>query len=270
MLLIPTGVTIFTRRKSKGRSQGVSVLAVSRVAVMCRSTVLAVLACLQVAEAKHVPYVRGQYNLTKTRSGPEGWETGVECLRHHFHSQFGEDQALLPLLLALTNHRPGRFVELGAYNGIKGSNTLVLEACYGWTGLLIEANPRNFESVKNSGRNGTIKRHSAVCKQGTGPLRMTVGCDQMAHIVSPKVRPPPSKKDPNNTRCGEPVNVPCEPLESLMESSGLEEGADFLSLDVEGAEHLVLEVHGVPTLAWRPFLRRIPRTFDAILVRCTS
>ena len=35
----------------------------------------------------------------------------------------------------------GTFVELGAYDGIKESNSLFFETCAGWDGILIEANP---------------------------------------------------------------------------------------------------------------------------------
>ncbi len=32
----------------------------------------------------------------------------------------------------------GIFVEVGAYDGLRSSNTKLLEECYGWTGILIE------------------------------------------------------------------------------------------------------------------------------------
>ena len=44
------------------------------------------------------------------------------------------------------------FVELGALDGWHGSNTLMLERCFGWTGLLIEASPHNFRNLQRSGR----------------------------------------------------------------------------------------------------------------------
>ena len=62
----------------------------------------------------------------------------------------------------MTAGRPGRFVELGAYTGIDFSNTLVLERCFGWTGLLIEANSQNFKKLAHSGRSATLRR-SAIC-----------------------------------------------------------------------------------------------------------
>lgn len=61
----------------------------------------------------------------------------------------GEESLLLPTLyraarLALGT---GSFVELGALDGVTGSNTIIFERCLGWRGLLIEANPSNFNKL---------------------------------------------------------------------------------------------------------------------------
>ena len=71
----------------------------------------------------------------------------LDCALSTSRSWKGEDFTLLPLLLRMTAGRPGRFVELGAYTGIDFSNTLVLERCFDWTGLLIEANSQNFKEA---------------------------------------------------------------------------------------------------------------------------
>ena len=55
-----------------------------------------------------------------------------------------EDLILLPTLLALIHgsaERGGSFAELGAFDGVSYSNTFMLEKCFGWRGVLIEANP---------------------------------------------------------------------------------------------------------------------------------
>ena len=54
------------------------------------------------------------------------------CVLANTRSQWGEDLSLLPTLLAATGGAPGTFVELGAFDGIGGSNTLLLERCFGW------------------------------------------------------------------------------------------------------------------------------------------
>ena len=76
----------------------------------------------------------------------------LDCVLHNSRSWKGEDLALLPLLLHMTMGRPGRFVELGAYTGIEFSNTLVLEKCFGWSGLLIEANSDNYRQLRDTRR----------------------------------------------------------------------------------------------------------------------
>ena len=131
----------------------------------------------------------------------------------------------------------GTFVELGAFDGIKLSNTLVLERCFNWTGLLIEAVPENFRKLRESGRSAAM-RHSAVCKEGGSVMISSEGeptasntdvCKETfwRHCVSNE-----------STRA---VRVPCTPLNRMMSEHGLGRGATFLSLDVEGSEALVLE-----------------------------
>ena len=41
------------------------------------------------------------------------------------------------------------FIEAGAYDGVEHSNTLWLEANLNWKGLLVEANPDQYENIKN-------------------------------------------------------------------------------------------------------------------------
>ena len=69
--------------------------------------------------------------------------------------------------------RPGTFVELGAYDGITGSQSYLLEHCYGWHGVLIEASPRNYARLVNTSRSRqTAKVHSAVCND-SGVVEIT-------------------------------------------------------------------------------------------------
>jgi len=44
-------------------------------------------------------------------------------------------------------------LECGAYDGEFLSNTLSVEMKWNWTGLLIEANPVNYEKLLKKGRN---------------------------------------------------------------------------------------------------------------------
>ena len=97
------------------------------------------------------------------------------CIAAASKSQHGEDQYLLPMLLAATGgDAPGTFVELGALDGVTFSNTFAIERCLGWSGVLIEADPVNFELLVKSERNVT-RVHAAVCDEHTGAIPMSIG-----------------------------------------------------------------------------------------------
>ena len=66
-------------------------------------------------------------------------------------SQFLEDIVIVEHFFWGVVH--GTFVELGAYNGLRMSNTWLLEEYFGWRGVLLEANPFNYmELVQNRPR----------------------------------------------------------------------------------------------------------------------
>ena len=69
----------------------------------------------------------------------------------------------------------GFFVECGALDGETRSNTLVFEKEYGWRGVLVEGDPKNFELVRKKNRrawtvNGCLSTSSYpnVVSEGTG------------------------------------------------------------------------------------------------------
>ena len=127
---------------------------------------------------------------------------------------------------------------IGAYTGVSLSNTFALETCFNWTGVLIEANPRNFQKLQRSGRKAQMV-HSAVCAN-EGTTRMTVAGDMTAGeygAMSPEYLRRWGRG--NGAAKNESVVVPCKPLKSIVESAGFN-SIDFLSLDVEGAEEIVL------------------------------
>lgn len=136
-----------------------------------------------------------------------------------------DDIQLLPLLIAASSFMPGTFVEIGANDGLIGSQTRLLEKCFGWRGVLIEGDPRSFAKLNQTHRHGSRKVHSAVCEEGQNNITISI-------IAGPhKCRLPAA-------RC-HPV-VPCQPLPFIMTQQGFPR-VTFLSLDVEGAEQLVLD-----------------------------
>jgi FkbM family methyltransferase len=65
------------------------------------------------------------------------------------HSYQGQD---LFVIEALGWLRDGFFVDSGASDGIHGSNTLLLESCFGWRGICVEPNDALFAKLTRSRR----------------------------------------------------------------------------------------------------------------------
>ena len=157
---------------------------------------------------------------------------------NRYTSQHSEDRVLLPLLMHITGGRPGVFVELGALDGQTYSNTVALEQCLGWRGVLIEADADNFAKLARGRRSATAV-HAAVCDRSTGTFPISAKGPTWARGSLQDMTP----EHRDRFRLGEGARVrfvPCKPLDELMRAAAYD-GADFLSLDVEGAELHVLQ-----------------------------
>lgn len=80
------------------------------------------------------------------------------------YSQVGQDDWVLSVI-----GNKGYFVDWGAYDGVHYSNTLKLEEA-GWDGLCIEANPKNFELLKQNRKCKLLNQAIATYR---GDLRMS-------------------------------------------------------------------------------------------------
>ena len=156
-----------------------------------------------------------------------GWisQDSISCALSTLTSQFGEDRLLLPTLLQAARGggdgpRAGTFVELGALDGTTWSNTLVLERCFGWRGLLIEANPMNFYKLNQSTRT-SHKVHSAVCTCAEAQTEAHQGCTT---VVS--ARSGPFSGNPNSSTVQKYWS---QVLESLYRASHCRRSSEMLT-----------------------------------------
>ena len=92
------------------------------------------------------------------------------------YSSYGEDMAALrqfgpePRAAWSDGHRRV-FLEIGAFDGVTESNTILLERCLGWRGVLVEANPQAWTSLKGADRNHARLVHAApMCANPNLPL----------------------------------------------------------------------------------------------------
>ncbi|CAL4085648.1 unnamed protein product, partial [Meganyctiphanes norvegica] len=139
----------------------------------------------------------------------------------------------------------GWFLEAGALDGETMSNTIWLEKERGWTGLLVEADPHDYEALKEKQR----KAWSANCclapnpypskmtftdhSHYAGPMAVSLGFKMRAmHALSNYVE----KIDLGNSWFR---RVQCIPLPSILSALKVSH-LDLFSLDVEGAEMDIL------------------------------
>lgn len=156
-----------------------------------------------------------------------------------FHSQHGQDQFVAGLI-------PGRaklFVEFGALDGVRDSNSLYFEEEMGWSGLLIEANPATFEKLKQNRPKARLCNAAIFDKNGSAEFEMIegglYGWSGLTGSMEPAHRQRIAEKVPQD--CRRTICVPCRTLDSVLSEFGIRH-MDYLSIDVEGAELAILKV----------------------------
>ena len=190
-------------------------------------------------------------NGTICKKGPIQRQQRHAALGDNFHGEGRqrsfplEDQYVFEHFFSANGNPPyrlnGTFVELGAHDGFAVSNTLWLEQALGWSGVLIEASRGSFKSLQhNRGLARNTLRNAVVC-----PLGQTV------QYVEPKVVKdavmagitswmPEGNKNYAANRKGTRRELQCTPLSAILREAGVAH-VDYFSLDVEGAELIVLQ-----------------------------
>lgn len=165
----------------------------------------------------------------------------IKNLKNTFGDQKGQVEFLINNILNYEKnglYREGFFVDLAAADGITGSNTYFLEKYLGWRGLLIEGNPNFIPELK---RNRTSKILNKCCGENIGEeVKFRIDNGQLSGIVS--------ENTDNNLRLrssqlkkAQVITIKTTTLENELIEISAPEIIDFLSLDVEGAEYLVLK-----------------------------
>ena len=165
----------------------------------------------------------------------------------------------------LKNIKNGFYIECGAANGINQSNTAALGFNYGWTGLLVEANPFQYQNILKHRRNCKVANCALVsheykeeyiegffganprCLQG--PLTdsevkdLEQDADALKEVEDCMCAQIKTNHNYDEERHADPtktLEVAAKTLDWVLSSEGIEK-ADFFSLDVEGYELEVLK-----------------------------
>jgi FkbM family methyltransferase len=161
-----------------------------------------------------------------------------------FRAQNGED-LWLDAFFGGRSH--GFFVDVGAYDGVNLSNSYHFEQL-GWTGVLVEPDPRKADQCRGSRPRSLVFQCAAV------------GSPEMSEITffqveAGEVYSTTKLTDSHAARISgmglQPtaLTVPARTLDSMLEEAGTS-SVDFVSIDVEGAEMEVLR--GFDIERWKP------------------
>lgn len=135
----------------------------------------------------------------------------------------------------------GTFLEFGALDGIRYSNTFGFDKALGWHGVHIEASPSSFELLALN-RPEQLDIHVAVCDQPRVVHYADTGNPAVRGVVEfmsqPFLQKWHKKLNPANLT-GLP-EVQCQPLAAILRHYGITH-INFFVLDVEGAELVVLQ-----------------------------
>lgn len=128
----------------------------------------------------------------------------------------------------------GKYIELGALDGIRFSNTHIFSKGLNWTGVLIEASPSNYKKLSRNRQEDEL-HHSAVCRSARMVHVIDKGAVGGIYEFMPKsfrTKWHPKVKETDLSA------VKCQPLGDILR---LHRYFDFFSLDVEGGELQVLQ-----------------------------
>ena len=81
-------------------------------------------------------------------------------------AQAGQDKYVVQNLINVDRCSGGVFVEFGARDGWRESNTYFFEKSLGWRGLLLEADPRQVMQLHANRKASVIVMWRVLCVQG--------------------------------------------------------------------------------------------------------
>ncbi|MFQ5764993.1 MAG: FkbM family methyltransferase [Rhodospirillales bacterium] len=137
----------------------------------------------------------------------------------------------------------GVFVDVGAYDGILGSNTLYFEKFRNWSGLCVEASPIQFAKLADVRAAECLNAAVADVDGEARFLEITKGFDQMSVLVNdmrPNFLAELEMMSERNPTEHHEITVPVTTFAAIARERDLTR-VDYCSVDVEGAEMKVLQ-----------------------------
>ena len=150
-----------------------------------------------------------------------------------FYSQHGQDKWIIEEALPRKIH--GFFVDVGAFNGINNSSTATLEKRWDWEGICIEANTDAFIKLQKNRRCATVNACVADAN-GESVDFIKHYYPQLSGIEKYVI-----SKHINDKVIVEHIEKQTRTLESILIEECAPSLIDYLSLDTEGSEFIILK-----------------------------
>lgn len=158
-------------------------------------------------------------------------------MRHLAHGQILQD---LWVLYELDLQVGGYFVEFGAYDGTSHSNTKLLEARFGWAGLLAEPNPDMANALTRS-RTSVVDSRCVWDVSGDEVALLLTGDPELSTVADHAVSDLHTSS--RHATAVREVSVPTVSLRDLLDEHAVPEVVDFMSIDTEGTELRILQAY---------------------------
>ncbi|MSU47626.1 MAG: FkbM family methyltransferase [Opitutus sp.] len=140
----------------------------------------------------------------------------------------------------------GVFIEAGANDGVRQSNTYYFEMIRGWTGLLIEPVPELAAECRKNRRSPVVEAALAAVDEPGATLELHVAglmstvTGALGDAAATSRHVADGLAVQNERPVPRRLRVPARSLSALIDQAGLTRTIDLLSLDVEGAEAMAL------------------------------
>lgn len=133
--------------------------------------------------------------------------------------------------LLINGFKRGYFLEIGANDGFTLSNTVYLERNFNWNGILVEANPKYYNSLKN--RNSIIVNKAIAESNGIFQFTDAGLYGGISETLD----------DTHSDITGKSavINVEGCRLDDILDENHAPKLIDFISIDVEGGEYSILK-----------------------------
>lgn len=154
-----------------------------------------------------------------------------------YYSQQGEDALLWALFQS--QKEPGYFVEVGALDGTRFSNTYSFELA-GWTGICIEAH-QGYIALLNENRLNSICVHAAVAEENRNACKFYANSRGSLSTLDPSQEEHFRQKHGKYFTGFELQTVPMMTLDRILQDANAPVPLDIVSIDVEGTEMQVLK-----------------------------